>query len=528
MSSPIRTLVVHCQDWPLTAARLQPDVPAIEVAQHQVSTANPAARAEGISRGTRLRSAQQRCPDIVVIGVDPVRDARAFEPVLTALGLLTPALEVVRPGVCSFASRGASRYHGGDQRLAELTLSATVEALRVAGLPTDQVGIGIADGPFTAEFAACSTELLHPPLRIVPPGGSPAFLVPVDTSVLDRPELVDLLRRLGIHTLGAFAELPAPQVLDRFGIDGAIAHRLARGMDGRPLLLCRPDTDLAVQIELDPPAERVDIAAFSARTLAERFHDQLAARALVCTRVAIEAETQTGEQLVRLWRHDGALDAAAIAERMRWQLDGWLNGTDDRPTGGVRVLRLVPDQVCLDEGVQESLWTGSGERSADTRDADDRAARALARVQGLLGPEAVRTAVRGGGRSPLDRITWIRWGDPREPRASAEQPWPGQLCAPSPATVFPRPRPVRVTDAGLAPIGVTGRYLVTATPALLTIGSNTPEVIEGWAGPWPVEERWWDTENSRRRARFQVLTVGGSAWLLSVENGQWWAEARYD
>ena len=33
---------------------------------------------------------------------------------------------------------------------------------------------------------------------------------------------------------------------------------------------------------------------------------------------------------------------------------------------------------------------------------------------------------------------------------------------------------------------------------------------------------------ARAVARFQVVAVDGSAWLLMVEGGQWWVEARYE
>jgi protein ImuB len=49
-----------------------------------------------------------------------------------------------------------------------------------------------------------------------------------------------------------------------------------------------------------------------------------------------------------------------------------------------------------------------------------------------------------------------------------------------------------------------------------------------WAGPWPVDERWWDPVAHRRRARFQMLDETGVARLAVVEAGQWWVEADYD
>ncbi|MEI2706877.1 MAG: hypothetical protein V9E89_16890 [Ilumatobacteraceae bacterium] len=43
-----------------------------------------------------------------------------------------------------------------------------------------------------------------------------------------------------------------------------------------------------------------------------------------------------------------------------------------------------------------------------------------------------------------------------------------------------------------------------------------------WAGPWPVEERWWDTTRTRRLARFQLLLDGGRLLEVAVEGQRWW------
>src|SRR5690606_7234033 len=139
--------------------------------------------------------------------------------------------------------------------------------------------------------------------------------------------LTDVLLRLGLRTLGALAALPGPDVLARFGAEGEAAWRLARGLDERPPALVDPPADLAVSVEVDPPAETVAPAAFLARGLAEELHARLWARGSACTRVVIGAETEHGERMERVWRTEGALTAAAIADRLRWQLDGWLQGS---------------------------------------------------------------------------------------------------------------------------------------------------------------------------------------------------------
>jgi protein ImuB len=472
---------------------------------NRVVACSTAARADGVRRGLRRREAQGRCPTVTVVEYDADRDARAFEPVVAAIETICPRVEIVRPGLCALATRGPSRYFGGDAALTE-RVSALLPAAR----------IGIADGPFAAVLAARQGVL-------VAPGESPAFLAPFPVSALDRPELADLLRRLGIRTLDAFAALPSTDVLARFGPDGELAHRLASGLDERPLDARTPPPDLTVAMELDPPADQVDRAAFGARQLAHELHEELGRRGLACTRIAIEAETEHGEFLSRLWRHDGALTPGMIAERVRWQVDGWLNREwGGRPTGGITMLRLVPDEVGPDNGHQHGFWGGRATAAGGGSSyADDRISRALARVQGMLGPEAVVTAACAGGRGPAEQIRLIPWGDARDDDVTALAPWPGRVPAPAPAVVSRAP--CSVVDKEGEAVGVNGRGLVTAPPSQL----NGVGVV-GWAGPWPVDERWWDPAAHRRRARFQLATADGRAYLAAVEGRQWFIEATYD
>ncbi len=75
--------------------------------------------------------------------------------------------------------------------------------------------------------------------------------------------------------------------------------------------------------------------------------------------VGIEAETEHGEQLLSFWRHEGTLSDAAVADRVRWQLDGWLNGSAaSRPSGGITWLALIPDELIAAKGRQSGSGAG--------------------------------------------------------------------------------------------------------------------------------------------------------------------------
>src|SRR5262249_14113081 len=157
-----------------------------------------------VRAGQKRRDAQRACPTLRLVPDDPVRDGREFSRVITAITELVPRVEVIHPGLLAFAAAGAARYHGRER----------VPARRGVDVGPVAAGggcwVGVADGLFAAALAARRGAL-------VPPGRTPAFLADHPVGVLGRPALADLLRRLGLPTLGAFAALPAADVLARFG-----------------------------------------------------------------------------------------------------------------------------------------------------------------------------------------------------------------------------------------------------------------------------------------------------------------------
>ena len=456
---------------------------------------------------------------------DPELDTRAFEQVVTVVQGFSPRVEVLRPGTCAIGARGPARYFGGEEVLAR----KIIDAVARLGFACQ---VGVADGLFAAQLAAQMGMA-----TIVAPGGTPAFLAPHPIGSLGNPELADLLPRLGIRTLGEFAALSAAEAANRFGSTGALAHRLARGPGPRPLVPRPPSVDLSVSVVFDPPAERAEPVAFAAKALAERLHAGLAARGLACVRVQVQVICTDGQEIARLWRHDGLLSSLAVAERVRWQLGGWRAAQDARgrgvtapgrlpfadeaiALGGIALLRLVPDQLVRNTGRQLGLW---GETAVD-----DRVARAALRVQAMLGHGSVVRPLLAGGRSPADQVTLVPFGDAADPLFPADRPWPGRLLAPAPATVYPVPRSAKVTDESGAAVTVTGRALMSAPPAWLSAHGEPWLAITSWAGPWPLTERWWRPAISRRQARFQLVAEDGSAWLAVVQDGQWLIEASYD
>jgi hypothetical protein len=369
------------------------------------------------------------------------RAARAFAGVVEVVASFSPAAGAVRPGVCAVPTRGPSRYFGGDVRLAQRIATALGRRIATAlGQTNTALGqveghIGVADGLFAAVLAARAAG--DEPV-VVPAGGSAHFLAPWPVEVLERPALTDLLRRLGIRTLGAFADLPTRHVLGRLGAEGSVCHELARGM----------------RSELP------------------------------------------GYRLVP--RRDPAMAAG---------------GNESAGNGGAGNGKTQVRQA--------GFW---GEAAA----AEARAQRAVEHLEQLLPPDGVVVGRLQGGRGPAERARLVPWAGRRlDPAVPGPEPWPGQLPAPAPVSVMARARALVVDGRG-AELEVSASGLPSAPPQRLSIRGGPWQPVAAWAGPWPVDERWWSRRKRRRRARMQLVTAGGMAYLVVREDAGWWVEGAYD
>jgi protein ImuB len=489
-----------------TSAAHPAEAPVAILEAGRILACSPAARADGVAEGMRRREAQARCPELVLVPADPGRDDRVFATVLDRLELVAPGFQVVRAGLCAVPARGVARYYGGELPAAEVLLDVLVE------IGLREARVGVADGLFTAEQAA---RLADPPDRvaIVPPGEAAAFLAPLPVTVLADEALTVLLRRLGVRTLGGFAALEPGAVLDRFGPPGARLHALSGGRDSRPLIARTPPPELIREASFEPPLELVDQVAFSVRSAADEFVAALGIHRLVCTELRVGCTDADGRISERVWLHPAAFDAAAVVDRVRWQLAG-----AEGLRGGITTVRLEP--VAVDDAAHhEPGLFGAG--------VDERMHHALSRVQAMLGHQGVVTPVIAGGRWLAERQQLVPWGERVVLAASRTEPWPGSLPAPAPATVFPLRHPVAVLDATDAAVTVSERGEPSAAPVVLVEGARR-RPIEAWAGPWPISERGWDAARSRTAHRFQIIDAEQTAWLLVLEQGTWWAEGRYD
>jgi impB/mucB/samB family len=217
--------------------------------------ANGRAEAHGVRTGIALGEALARCPDLVLLTPDPERAAELWEQALRDLEGIGAAVESERPGEAFFAADGLRGLYGGIG-------GALRRAREAIGVPAR-----VAAGPsrFVAYAAATQAKRRRRRLGrepVVDEARARYFLSPLPVSLLGTRldpegtaghELVAVLERLGIKTLGMLAELPRDAVADRLGPLGLRAQGMARGGD-EPLCPRDPGEVLVAVVELPEAA----------------------------------------------------------------------------------------------------------------------------------------------------------------------------------------------------------------------------------------------------------------------------------
>lgn len=542
-----RVIVLLLPQWQVAAAASQrgdPSTilrgPVAVVRGNNVVGVSEAARADGVVSTLRIREAQARCPDLTLLRYDEEWQLRCFGSILDLLEEYVPEVEGMSPGRCAIPARGPARYYGGEQTAAEHLAAELV--VRSSLARASGVRIGVADDLFTAGVAAeygglpegssrhdeeeRKTAVPPSPVTVVPSGGSRSFLAPLPVEILPNSEIVSLLERLGVRTLGGFAALDSAGVSSRLGPEGEWMRRCCVGEDPRRTMPRERHEDLTVRMRFDDPVERADQLAFAMRGRIDALLSALLAARRVCTSVRVELVDDLGGRSSRIWNHPRCFDAAGIVDRVRWQLQSC----------GAALSAGVVEAVISPERVDESYRY---ERALFSDGVEDRVVQGMARVESMVGHGGALTARLSGGRRLRERVMLIPWGDVPE-QSSADGPWPGRMPPPAPAVVFAHPWNALVLDLSDIAVTLDTRGALTSEPARIILrGEEEGHSVRverdllAWAGPWPLTPRWWDASmrpsaGVLQESRFQAVDAESFGWLLVFRDGRWWAEARYE
>ena len=234
----------------------------------------------GVAPGMTLRQAQHLCPDAVFLPLDMDKYIRAFDEILDALEAFSPTVETDALGRAFLDVTGMEKLFGPDEMLAGRIGSEVIRRTRL------EPRIGVGSSRFVAGTAAATAHGRGP--SVVRKGREREFLGPLPARLL--PVSGETRRRfdlLDLRTLGQIASLPPDAVSGQFGGEGVLAHRLANGVDERPLIPRTKTSILEDEISGDGALETVDSLLAALEALLDRLVPTLRSRNQVCGQIRL-------------------------------------------------------------------------------------------------------------------------------------------------------------------------------------------------------------------------------------------------
>ncbi len=410
----------------------------------------------GVRPGMALSAAWAIAPALRVLERNLRAEAEALEGVAAWLGRFTPKVSLEPPHAVAAEVEGSLRLFGGTDGL---------ERELRAGL----AGIG-----FEAALAFAPTA--RAALWRAAGCGAPLEELPAEVVAL-APEALDLLRGLGIGTLGELMRLPRDGVALRFGQGLLDELDRALGKIPEPRALFAPPARFAARLELPAQVTEAASVLFAARRLLAQFEGFLAARqagvrgftlamahaSAQPTRVAVNLATPSRDasHFTALLRQ--RLERAALAEP-------------------VEAIRLEADAL-------EPLPGASAALFRDARAAGEDWTRLVERLAARLGSDAVHGLAMRSEHRPERAWRAVTAGEPpglRPPPLAG-----GQWSGPRPLWLLERPRRIGEADFVLL------------------------------AGPERIESGWWDGEEARRDYFIARSADSCLVWIYREREGGW-------
>lgn len=461
-----------------------------------------------------------------------------FERVVRSLADVSPLIEVESIGSIVIDARGPSRYFGGDVAVAR-TIDQVISGSGVGG----SWGTGVADSRFAATAAAHLSASRGRPC-VIESSIHSRFVAGLPVEALSRlggvsDDTVSLLVRLGLGTCSAVLDIGESALIDRFGVEGKRIHTLVSGGEVRHMAPGAPPSDFTRFIDFEVPLTDPSHVVSTVRPLVDELMRSMEGQGQQCVRMLVSCQTDHAEANNRIWGEPRGFTATSVCQRLACQLEGWLvdeSAIADAPTSGMVRVSFEPLECREILVTQPLLWGGQQENV-------ERAARAAAMAMAVGDGVQIGVPQWEGGRDvttvyslvplPLVDLTDV---DAAERRVGvsgdAVRDWSGSVPRPSPASVAHHRPEVRVVDAHGRDVAVTGRHELSAAPTRIEMNGRFHDVMR-MAGPWPVEERWWDARRRRRQVRMQLLvrdtrTGNERVLLLGLENRQWSLLGRHD
>ena len=332
-----------------------------------VLSATYEARVHGVHSAMPMMRARRLCPQAVVVPPDHEAYARVSSGVMEVFRSLTPLVEPISLDEAFLDVRGAARRLGGPTQIGEW-IRATIE---------DEQGItcsvGVASTKFVAKLA--SARCKPDGLLVVPAQEVVAFLHPLPVGALwgVGGKTEEVLRQLGLHTVGDLAHTPTSTLVRALGpAAGAHLSALAWGRDERSVVPHEPDRSIGAENTFSTDVDDPVVIARELLRLSERTAARLRASNQVGRTVSIKIRFADFTTITRSKTLGEATDVGRVVYDTALALYDALGLQRAR----LRLVGVRVEGIADPAGQQHQLQLGEREHGwRDAEQAMDRAAR---------------------------------------------------------------------------------------------------------------------------------------------------------
>jgi len=460
--------------------RSHPVALVAEVSTIVVTQLNPPAAACGIKEGLTPSQAMARCEPLIIKPHSLTQEQAATEVVLQAAYAFSPNIESTGLGLCTLELKGLQlQTHDA----LEAWANRIIAVLAQLGL---EAKVGIAPTPALAALAAHSNSIVCEPAEFV-------AALPIKT-LQPSPEILAVLLRWGIRTVGAFVSLGKEQVAERLGAEVLDLFERVSIHSIRPLKLVSPLEKFSETMDFENEIETTEPLLF----VLHRFVEQLSIRVGILHRVIAELDLELNLSSGAKYQHRFKVPSptASVSTLFRMLQTHLETLRTDSP---ITSLRLVA-KPCLPEKHQFGLF------EASLRD-PNQFAETLARLTALCGPDCVGTPVL----------------------EATHRPDSFRLQVPDFSVSTARTRRSQS-------IGLQLRRYRPALPAGLEFRDQKPSCVHSRAingavvevrGPFHSSGNWWD-DGRWAREEWDIQMADGALYRVFHSSKGCFVEGRYD
>jgi Nucleotidyltransferase/DNA polymerase involved in DNA repair len=313
-------------------------------------------------------------------------------------------------------------------------------------------------------------------------------------------QILAILHKWGIHTLGQFAALDKDQVGARLGLEAVRMWERANGQSNRLLKLVRPSESFEESFEFENEIETAEPLLFMLRRFLEQLSLRLSALYLVAKELTLRITFRNKQQYERLFKIPQPTNDVDLLFRMlHTHLE---NFNSEYPIIAVSLETQPTKPPKQQFGLFESTLRNPHQLSET-----------LARLTALLGGDRVGTPVLEETYRPdAFRMEPFSWHAADSAVASGELP--DALRTAHTATALRRFRPV-----ASASVFISDNWHLQS------------EKIRGKVvdqrGPYLISGNWWD-EKSWERAEWDLQLENGHLLRAHASEGNWEIDGIYD